>query len=90
MDKNELALPPSDRQKYPPEGTVILEQRKNVNVAPSKHVGEADENMERGNWSSKTDYFLSVIGCAVGLSNVWRFPYLAFRNGGGTIEKSKI
>ncbi|XP_059507496.1 sodium- and chloride-dependent neutral and basic amino acid transporter B(0+)-like [Stegostoma tigrinum] len=46
-------------------------------------VSEGDENMERGNWSLKTDYLLSMIGCAVGLGNAWRFPYLAFKNGGG-------
>lgn len=38
---------------------------------------------KRGQWSSKREYILAVVGEIVGLGNVWRFPYLCFKNGGG-------
>ncbi|XP_025100411.1 sodium- and chloride-dependent glycine transporter 1-like isoform X2 [Pomacea canaliculata] len=42
-----------------------------------------DEIIERGNWSRKLEFFLSCLSYAVGLGNVWRFPYICARNGGG-------
>ncbi|KAM9349536.1 sodium- and chloride-dependent betaine transporter-like [Symphorus nematophorus] len=38
---------------------------------------------DRGQWANKTENFLVVAGNVVGLGNVWRFPYLCYKNGGG-------
>ncbi|XP_055959211.1 sodium- and chloride-dependent glycine transporter 1-like [Patella vulgata] len=38
---------------------------------------------ERAQWGRQIEFIFTLIGYAVGLGNVWRFPYLCFRNGGG-------
>ncbi len=41
-------------------------------------------NVPNQMWANKMDFVLSSIGYAIGLSNIWRFPYLVYVHGGGT------
>ena len=41
------------------------------------------EAVKRGAFSSRKVFILAAIGSAVGLGNIWRFPYVAYENGGG-------
>lgn len=74
-------------EKRPPGA--LNEEGGGVEFSPLRQ-GEEEEaitlevpSVERAAWGSKTQFMLSCISLSVGLGNVWRFPYLVQKDGGG-------
>ena len=68
---------PSEKM-YKGEENLIVEA---VEVA-AEELPETTE-VSRGQWGNKVEFVLTCIGYSVGLGNVWRFPYVCFKSGGG-------
>lgn len=62
------------------------EQMEPLNVE-AEGTGTKKPLKKRQAWDSKWQYIFMVVSYAVGLGNVWRFPYLVQQNGGGKCTK---
>ena len=55
-----------------------------ISVTIAHEVQIKEITPERDEWDNECSFFLSALGFAVGLGNVWRFPYIVYKYGGGT------
>uniref|UniRef100_A0A8D1PVY4 Transporter n=1 Tax=Sus scrofa TaxID=9823 RepID=A0A8D1PVY4_PIG len=77
---------PEENQTLDPLSTYPWSEGENEDTLETLDKDEQKDETphDRPYWTNKTEYFLAQVGFSVGMSTIWRFPYLCFHNGGGS------
>ncbi|XP_048079962.1 orphan sodium- and chloride-dependent neurotransmitter transporter NTT5-like [Ursus arctos] len=76
----------AEEQKFDTVSSYIWSDEDNDEILETIDNDEPKEEAptDRPSWANKIEYLLAQVGFSVGLSTIWRFPYLCFHNGGGS------
>lgn len=78
-DRSEVILALSSAENDVDEQSELKAEQNSERDTVSSEI----EIVQRHTWGNKAEYILATLGYAVDFGNLWRFPYLCQKNGGG-------